>query len=78
MASRLAIRGMVLDGGRRNLSFSGSEVFFTHQEWDLLSILISHPERFLAAQDILQLGWRAGEHAAEQLRKCVHRLRASL
>jgi hypothetical protein len=35
VASRLEIRGMVLDGGRRTLSFSGSEVFFTRQEWDL-------------------------------------------
>jgi DNA-binding response OmpR family regulator len=78
VASRLEIRGMVLDGGRRNLSFSGSEVFFTRQEWDLLSILISHPERFLAAQDIVQIGWRAGEHAAEQLRTYVHRLRQKI
>jgi DNA-binding response OmpR family regulator len=78
VASRLEIRGMVLDGGRRKLSFEGSEIFFTRQEWDLLSILISHPERFLAAQDILQLGWRAGEHAAEQLRTYVHRLRQKM
>jgi hypothetical protein len=24
--------------------------------------MISHPERYLAAQEILLLGWRAGEH----------------
>jgi DNA-binding response OmpR family regulator len=75
---RLEVRGMVLDGRKRRLEYAGSEVFFTRQEWDLLSILISHPERFLAAQEILLLGWRAGEHAAEQLRTYVHRLRQKL
>jgi DNA-binding response OmpR family regulator len=78
LASRVEIRGMVLDGGRRRLAFRGSEVFFTRQEWDLLSILISHPERFLAAREILRLGWTAGEHAAEQLRTYAHRLRLKL
>jgi DNA-binding response OmpR family regulator len=78
LVARLEVRGMVLDGGKRRLEFAGSEVLFTRQEWDLLSILISHPERFLSAQEILVLGWRAGEHAAEQLRTYVHRLREKL
>jgi two-component system response regulator CpxR len=43
VSSRLEIRGMVLDGGRRRLTYADSEVSFTRQEWDLLSILISHP-----------------------------------
>jgi DNA-binding response OmpR family regulator len=72
---RTEIRGMVLDGATRRLSFRGSEVSFTRQEWELLSILLSHPDRFLSAPEILGLGWSAGEHAAEQLRTYVHRLR---
>ncbi len=72
---RTEIRGMVLDGARRTLSFHGSEVSLTRQEWELLSILLGHPDRFLSARDILGLGWTAGEHAAEQLRTYVHRLR---
>jgi DNA-binding response OmpR family regulator len=76
--SRLEIRGMVLDGGRRRLTYADSEVLFTRQEWDLLSILISHPDRFLGAQEIIGLGWHAGEHAAEQLRTYIHRLRHKL
>jgi DNA-binding response OmpR family regulator len=75
VASKLEVRGMVLDGGRRALTFADAEVFFTRQEWDLFMILASHPNRFLGAQEILHLGWRAGEHAAEQLRTYVHRLR---
>jgi DNA-binding response OmpR family regulator len=78
VSSRLEIRGMVLDGGRRRLTYGDSEVSFTRQEWDLLSILISHPDRFLGAQEIIRLGWRAGEHAAEQLRTYIHRLRHKL
>jgi DNA-binding response OmpR family regulator len=75
---RIDIRGMVLDGDRRKLSFGGSDVYFTRQEWELLSILFSHPDRFLSAREILDLGWSAGEHAAEQLRTYVHRLRQKL
>ena len=75
VASKLEVRGMVLDGGKRALTFEGAEVFFTRQEWDLFMILASHANRFLGAREILRLGWRAGEHAAEQLRTYIHRLR---
>jgi DNA-binding response OmpR family regulator len=78
VAARTEVRGMMLDSGRRKLVFSGSEVSFTRQEWDLLSILVSHPDRFLGAREILRLGWSAGDHAAEQLRTYVHRLRQKL
>jgi DNA-binding response OmpR family regulator len=70
--------GMTLDGGRRMLVFARSEVSFTRQEWDLFSILFSHPDCFLGAREILRLGWRAGDHAAEQLRTYVHRLRQKM
>jgi DNA-binding response OmpR family regulator len=69
---------MLLEGGLRKLAYKGTEVTFTRPEWDLLSILFSHPDRFLGAQEILRLGWSAGEHAAEQLRTYVHRLRQKL
>jgi DNA-binding response OmpR family regulator len=75
---RTAIRGMLLDGSGRKLAYRDTEVSFTRQEWDLLAILFSHPDRFLGAQDILRLGWSAGEHAAEQLRTYVHRVRQKL
>ncbi len=78
VATRIDIRGMVLDGKRRKLTYDGREVIFTRQEWDLLSILVSHPNRFLGAREILRMGWRAGEHGAEQLRTYVHRLRQKL
>ena len=78
IASRVEVRGMVLDGRRRKLTFGDGQVGFTRQEWDLLSILVSHPDRFLGAREILRLGWRAGDHGPEQLRTYVHRLRQKL
>jgi DNA-binding response OmpR family regulator len=78
VTSRVEIHGMVLDGKRRRLTFSGSQTTLTRQEWDLLSILVSHPDRFLGAREILRLGWRAGRHGPEQLRTYVHRLRRKL
>jgi len=78
VATRVEVRGMVLDGKTRRLAAGGSEVTFTRQEWSLLSILVSNPNRFLGAREILRLGWRAGDHEAEQLRTYVRRLRQKL
>jgi DNA-binding response OmpR family regulator len=74
-ATRVEVHGMVLDGRSCQLSYGSVDISFTRQEWDLLSILVSYPNRFLGAQEILRLGWRAGDHAADQLRTYVHRLR---
>jgi DNA-binding response OmpR family regulator len=78
LAARMEIRGMVLDGRTRSLSYDGRRTALTRQEWELLSVLVSHPDRFLSAREILGLGWRAGEHASEQLRTYVSRLRQKL
>jgi DNA-binding response OmpR family regulator len=78
VATRMEMRGMVLDGKTRRVSSGGREAAFTRQEWDLLSILVSHPNRYLGAREILRLGWRAGDHEAEQLRTYVRRLRRKL
>ena len=76
--ARLEIRGMVLDGERRVLSLGHRQAAFTRQEWELLMILVSHPNHYLGARDVLRLGWKAGEHGAEQVRIYVRRLRAKL
>ncbi len=78
VATRVEMRGMVLDGKARRLSAGGREVTFTRQEWDLLSILVSHPNRYLSAREILRLGWHAGDHGTEQLRTYIRRLRQKI
>jgi two-component system, OmpR family, response regulator ResD len=78
LASRVEIKGMTFDGEGRTLQFNGEQVSFTVQEWDLLAVFLSHPNRFLTAREIIRLGWRAGEHEAEQLRIYVRRLRLKL
>ena len=78
VATRVEIRGMVLDGRTRTMLAGEQTASFTRQEWELLSILAGHPNRFLGARDILRLGWRAGDHGAEQLRTYIRRLRCKL
>jgi DNA-binding response OmpR family regulator len=78
MASRVEIKGMTFDGHGRSLQVNGERVAFTVQEWDLLAVFLSHPNRFLGAREIIRLGWRAGDHEAEQLRTYVRRLRLKL
>jgi DNA-binding response OmpR family regulator len=78
VASRVEVRGMILDGKTRSLRSGVASVSFTRQEWELLSILVGHPNRFLAAREIMRLGWKAGDHGTEQLRTYVRRLRLKL
>jgi DNA-binding response OmpR family regulator len=78
LASRVEIKGMTFDGEGRTLQFNGEQVSFTVQEWDLLAVFLSHPNRFLSAREIIRFGWRAGDHEAEQLRTYVRRLRLKL
>src|SRR6266536_3142475 len=78
VAARLVVRGLVLDGDSRTATFRGVSADFTHQEWDLLSILVNHPNRYLTTHEIVRLGWRAGEHGPEQRRTYWSRLRRKL
>jgi two-component system KDP operon response regulator KdpE len=74
----IEIRGMVLDGMTKKLRVGEAELALTRQEWRLLYILASHPNRYLGAREILRLGWQAGEHGSDQLRTYVHRVREKI
>jgi DNA-binding response OmpR family regulator len=74
----IEIRGMVLDGETRQVRVGEIELVLTRQEWRLLYILASHPNRYLGAREILRLGWKAGDRGPHQLRTYVHRVREKL
>jgi DNA-binding response OmpR family regulator len=78
LASRVEIKGIVFDAAGRSLLCDRTLVTFTTQEWDLLAVFLSHPNRFMTAREIIRLGWRAGAHEVEQLRTYVRRLRQKL
>jgi DNA-binding response OmpR family regulator len=72
------VRGMRLNGQDRTLAFRDGELSFSRQEWDLLSILIDHPNRYLTVHEILRLGWHAGAYGPEEVRIYVRRLRRKM
>jgi DNA-binding response OmpR family regulator len=74
----IEIRGMALDGNARSVSFKGAKAAFTRQEWDLISILVDHPNRYLTAAEILRLGWHAGQYGPEEVRIYMRRLRRKM
>lgn len=76
LISRMEIRGMVFE--ERTLRFDGHSVAFTGQEWELLTLFLAHPNRYLSIREILRLGWRAGEYEGEQVRTYISRLRQKL
>jgi DNA-binding response OmpR family regulator len=78
LVSSIDVRGMFLDADRRRLSYGSQQVSLTRQEWELLSVFLTHPNRFLTVSEIFELGWRPGGHGRDQLRGYVHRLRQKL
>jgi DNA-binding response OmpR family regulator len=78
LASRVEIKGVTFDATRRTLAIGDALVSFTTQEWDMLAVFLSHPNRFLPAREIIRMGWRAGAHEVEQIRTYVRRLRLKL
>jgi DNA-binding response OmpR family regulator len=78
LASSVEIRGMALNGNDRSVTFKGAGATFTRQEWDLVSILVDHPNRYLTAADILRLGWHAGQYGPEEVRIYMRRLRRKI
>jgi DNA-binding response OmpR family regulator len=78
LAANLEIRGMALNGNDRSVTFKGAEATFTRQEWDLVSILVDHPNRYLTAAEILRLGWHAGQYGPEEVRIYMRRLRRKM
>jgi len=78
VASAMEIRGMALDGNTRTVTYKGAAASFTRQEWDLVSILVDHPNRYLTAHQILHLGWHAGEYGPQEVRIYMRRVRRKL
>lgn len=72
------IAGMQVSGRERTVSYMGHEESFTRQEWDLLTILIDHPNRFLTVQEVLRFGWRGGAYGPEEVRIYIRRLRRKM
>lgn len=78
LATVYEVRGMRLNGQDRTLLFGSGETAFTRQEWDLLSILVDHPNRYLTVHEILRFGWRAGAYGPEEVRIYMGRLRRKM
>ena len=72
------VRGMRLQPGERTLLFKGISTVFTRQEWELLTILVEHPNRYLTTREVLRLGWHAGTYGREAVRIYMRRLRVKM
>jgi len=78
IAGDYEVRGIRLSGKDRTLHFRESETPFSRQEWDLLTILIEHPDRYLTTHEILRLGWHGGAYGPEEIRIYMRRLRKKM
>lgn len=72
--------GVELDPLRMKLRFKGGEVDITEREAEVLTILLSRPNRTISASEIIQRGWGVGpdDRYLQILRRHVSNIRRKL
>lgn len=78
LASRVEINGMVVDVADRSIEYGGTTLVVTPREWDLLALLLAHPNQYYTLDEIIEHAWPAGRVSVDQASARIGRLRAKL
>jgi DNA-binding response OmpR family regulator len=70
--------GLDLNEDAHTLMYAGRKVYLTRREFQLLSFLADHPNRYFTAAAIVGSAWHDSRLSSEQLRLYVSRLREKL
>jgi DNA-binding response OmpR family regulator len=77
IATKIELEGLVFDAKGRTVKSSDADVSLTKREWQLLSFLLTNPNQFFAAEDVVVPAW-GPDASIEQFRTYVTRLRQKL
>jgi hypothetical protein len=70
--------GLDLDTQAQTMMYAGRKVYLTKREFQLLSFLAAHPNRYFTPTAIVGSAWHDSRLSPEQLRLYVSRLREKL
>lgn len=74
LATKIELGGLAFDAKARAILREHEEVRFTKREWEIVSFLLTSPNQFFSAEEILAQTWGT-EASTEQLRSYVTRMR---
>jgi DNA-binding response OmpR family regulator len=79
VASTIRVGDVEFNSDRREVRWDDDfRVRFSAREWELLSVLLAHTNRFFTAQELRGLAWDDDHLGLDQVRGYVHRLRRKL
>ncbi len=71
-AERITAGALTLDSGERNVYRDGKPIELTAREFDLLELLMKHPNRVYSRENLLDLVWSADEYRSDVRTVDVH------
>lgn len=71
-SERITIGALTLDSGERNVYRDGRPVELTAREFDLLELLMKHPNRVYSRENLLDLVWSVDEYRSDVRTVDVH------
>lgn len=74
----ICINGLSLDTNYRVVSFEGKELNLTKSEFDILYLLMSHPETFYTSSEIYEHIWNMESLNTSTVRYHIHNLREKM
>ena len=77
VASKIEVKGVVLDAELRTIRQGDSSLNFSRREWELLEFFLSNTNRYYQAGEVLAQAW-GDELSEEQFRTYITRIRRKL
>jgi DNA-binding response OmpR family regulator len=75
---QLELEEIAIDSKTRTVTYRGSAVTLTKREFQILAMLMSRPEKYFSAQQLLVEAWHDDQLPEESLRTYISRVRKKL
>lgn len=75
---QLELQDLTIDAKARTVSFRDSSITLTKREFQLLSVLMSRPDKYFSAEQLLVEAWHDGTLPEESMRTYISRIRKKL
>lgn len=75
---QLELEELTIDAKARTLSFRDNSITLTKREFQLLTVLMSRPDKYFSAEQLLVEAWHDGRLPEESMRTYISRVRKKL
>src|SRR6202162_5497351 len=75
---QLELEDLTIDAKARTVSFRDHSIALTKREFQLLAVLLSRPDKYFSAEQLLVDAWHDGRLPEESMRTYISRLRKKL